>query len=107
MPAVSLTGLSASGTYCLDAAGQYGADCPDTNGKLANTQVSGLYANVSVTFALATAQHLNAFFHGARLAAQLATGTMPTVVAAEQKNAAGYVSGGLTLTLGFGAAAQR
>ena len=107
MPAVSLTGLSASGTYCLDAAGQYGADCPDTNANLAHAQASGLYPNVSVTFALAIAHHLNAFFHGARLAAQLAAGTMPTVVAADQKNATGFVSGGLTLTLGFGAAAQR
>lgn len=62
------------------------------------------YPTVSGTVALDVAHHLNTFFHGVRLAAQLVTGTMPTVVAADQKNATGYVSSGLTLTLGFGAA---
>ena len=104
MPAVSLTGLSANGTYCLDAAGQFGADCPDTNANPVRAQANGFYPSVSGTIALEIARHLNTFFHGARLAAQIATGTMPTVVAADQKDATGYVSGGLTLTLGFGAA---
>ncbi len=103
MPAVSLTGLSASGTYCLDAAGQYGADCPDTNANPVRAQASGFYPSVSGTIALDIAHHLNTFFHGVRLAAQIATGTMPTVVAADQKNATSYVSSGLTFTLGFGA----
>jgi hypothetical protein len=106
MPAVSLTGLSANGTYCLDAAGQYGADCPDTNANVVSARASGFYPSVSGTIALDIAHHLNTFFHGVRLAAQLATGTMPTVVAADQKDATGYVSGGLTLSLGFGAAQQ-
>ena len=104
MPAASLTGLSASGTYCLDTAGQYGADCPDTNANVVSARASGFYPTVSGTIALDIAHHLNIFFHGVRLAAQMATGRMPTVVAAEQRNATGYVSGGLTLTLGFGAA---
>jgi len=42
-------------------------------------------------------------FHGLRLAADLAGGTLPTVVAGQQHGAKLFGTGGLSLALGFGA----
>jgi len=101
---VALTGLSASGAYCLDAGGQYGVDCPDEGAVLSNAKVSGVYPSANAGLALEIAQHLDSAFHGGRIALSAGGGTMPTVVAASQQSARAYAALGLTLTLGFGAA---
>ncbi|HEX3851608.1 MAG TPA: hypothetical protein VHW01_11620 [Polyangiaceae bacterium] len=48
----SLTGLSASGSYCVDATGTFGEDCPDGMPALTNAKVSGFYPSLNGGFAL-------------------------------------------------------
>jgi hypothetical protein len=103
MTALSLTGLNASGTYCLDDASAYGVDCPTPPSNVTNASAGGFYPGMSGALAFDFARHLHSAFHGGRLVADVATGTMPTVVGGNQKDAAVFVAGGLSLTLAFGA----
>ena len=103
MAAASLTGLTASGTYCLDASGAYGVDCPTPPDAVTNASVSGFYPSMSGALAFDFARHIQSVFHGGRLVADVATGTMPTVIGGSQKDAYVFVAGGLSLTLAFGA----
>ena len=48
--------------------------------------------------------HFDGAFHGARIAALGAVGKMPRVESGEQRDAKTYVSAGLAVTLGLGAA---
>lgn len=104
----TLTVLDASGSYCLDAGGQFGVDCDDepTRRTLVSGSAGGAFPSGHVGLALDFARRLRSAFHGARLAVDLAGGTMPKVVGAQQQDAELYGAGGLSLTLGFGAAAQ-
>jgi hypothetical protein len=73
---------------------------------LVSASASGIFPSGHVGVALDFARHLRAVFHGARLAIDLAGGTMPRVIGAEQGDAELYGAGGLSLTLGFGASRQ-
>ncbi|HEY1535987.1 MAG TPA: hypothetical protein VGF76_18335, partial [Polyangiaceae bacterium] len=71
----ALTGLSASGSYCVDAAGTYGMDCADGTTALSDAKVSGLYPSLNAGLALDFAQHRESVFHGVRLALGAGGGT--------------------------------
>jgi hypothetical protein len=99
----ALTGLSASGSYCLDDAGSYGVDCPDGTPALTDAKVSGVYPSLNAGFALDFAQHLQSVFHGVRLALNAGGGTMPRVIAGEQRAPRLFAAGGATLSVALGA----
>jgi hypothetical protein len=99
----ALTGLSATGAYCLDEAGNYGVDCPDGTPTLSNAKVSGLYPSLNAGMALDFAEHLASVFHGVRLALGAGGGTMPRVIAGEQRSPRLYAAGGATLSVALGA----
>jgi hypothetical protein len=103
LAAASLTGLSASGDYCVDAEGQFGIDCPDMSPRVAHATAGGLYPSVTAGVAIDLARHLDLAFHGGRIALMAGAGTMPAVVAAQQTRAQLYGAAGLTVTVGFGA----
>jgi len=103
---LSLTGVWASGKYCVDAAQKYAVDCPappKPPGPMQSASAEGAYFALASGVAADMGRHLDGIFHGARLALTAAGGTMPRVVARQQEGAEFYVSGGLSLTLGFGA----
>jgi hypothetical protein len=98
----ALTGLSASGHYCLDAAGEHGTTCSNPPTRVTAASIGGLYPSASVGVSLDFARHLETFFHGGRLALGFSGGTMPTAIAGQQTGAHWYGTGGASLTLGFG-----
>jgi hypothetical protein len=57
-----------------------------------------------VGLALDVGSKLQSVFHGARLTLVGAFGTMPTVVNGAQESSSAYVTVGLSLTVGLGAA---
>src|SRR5262249_11457637 len=99
----SVTGLNASGEYCLAANGQYGIDCGDPPVNLTRADASGLYPALNAGIALDLGRRLPIIFHGGRLALLAAAGTMPTVMGGEQQSARSYGSLGLSLSFGLGA----
>jgi hypothetical protein len=99
----ALTGLSAHGQYCLDAAQQYGDTCGTPPLRLTPVSGSGLYPSATAGLSLDFARHLAVFFHGGRLGLAVAGGTMPTAIGGKQASAHWYGSAGLSLMLGFGA----
>ena len=99
----AVTGLTADGSYCLDAAGRYGVDCPDSGAVLTDTSAGGLYPSVNAGLTVDFARHLDLAFHGVRLSLGVAGGTMPRVIAGEQRSPRLYGAGGATLSVAFGA----
>lgn len=101
----TLTALDADGDYCLDGQGRYGVDCEDApaDRRRVAGSVEGFYPSAHVGVSVDFARHWQSFFHGARLALDVAGGTMPVVVGGEQQSARPYSTVGLSLTLGFGA----
>jgi hypothetical protein len=99
----ALTDLSANGSYCLDDAGTYGVDCPDGTPALTDAKVSGIYPSLNAGLALDFARHLESVFHGVRLALGAGGGTMPRVIAGEQRAPRLYAAGGATLSVALGA----
>jgi hypothetical protein len=100
----SLTGLSASGRYCLDAQQRFGTDCPDEGAAPALARAGGFYPAGTAAIAVDTARHFHGVFHGMRIALMAGGGTMPRLVGAEQASAHTYAAAGLSLTLGLGEA---
>ncbi len=98
----SLTGLDAAGHYCLDGNGVYGVDCSETQTPVA-AQAKGFYPAGTAGLALDFGRHLDAVFHGGRLAIMGSAGTQPHVEGGGQQAARFYTSGGLMLTVGMGA----
>lgn len=104
---VNLTVLDAEGRYCLDSEERYGIDCP-TPGAAGSAEpvaaeLSGIFPSAHVGVSADFARHLRGAFHGVRLGLDLAGGTMPTVVGAEQRGMRFYGAGGLSLTVAVGA----
>jgi len=105
--AASLTGISAKGSYCVDADRRYGIDCPnppDPPGPRVDASAGGLYPAAVGTIAIDIGRRLKGEFHGGRIALMGGGGTMPRVVGGEQESAKPYASAGLSLTVGFGEA---
>jgi hypothetical protein len=101
----TFTALDAHGQYCLDGDRRYGVDCPTDVSSQVRTSASaaGIFPSAHAGLSLDFARHLRTPFHGARLAVDLAGGTLPTVVGGDQHGAKLFGSGGLSLTLGLGA----
>jgi hypothetical protein len=101
---VAATGLDAEGTYCLDAERRFGTDCgSQTASSPIDATAGGVYPSATATLALDSGRHLAGVFHGGRLALMGAVGSQPVVEGGDQKSARLVRSGGLSLTLGFGA----
>jgi len=100
--AASLTGISAKGTYCVDADHRYGVDCPDTPEPRIDASAGGLYPSGVGTLAIDVGRRFKGEFHGARVALMGGGGTMPRVVGGQQEGAKPYAAAGLTLTVGLG-----
>jgi hypothetical protein len=103
--ALTGTGISATGNYCVDAMGM-GTDCDTStpsNNKMVNGTLQGFYG--SATASLAADFHpQHSWFHDARLAILGSAGEMPTLVNGEQRDGVPYASMGLMLSVGVGAA---
>ena len=100
----TFTGLNADGQYCLGPDARYGVDCPtDGSGVPVLASASGIFPSGHAGLSLDFAQRLRVPFQGVRLAADLAGGTLPTVVGGQQHNAQLFGSAGLSLTVGIGA----
>jgi hypothetical protein len=101
--AVNATYVSATGTYCVNPEGD-GIDCAeDGSVPRIDGELAGLYAAATLTLALDIARTGAGNFHGARLAAMLSAGNMPRLIDGRQRTGDLYITGGLSLTLGFGA----
>jgi hypothetical protein len=102
--AVSATYLDARGTYCTTADG-LGADCDEDGGnRVVDGTVRGVFGAATATLGLDFGRLPAGSFHSARLALLGAAGVMPQVRDGTETDGVEYVSLGLTLTLGFGAA---
>ncbi len=100
--AVSLTGLWASGRYCVDPAGA-GTDCNgDEHDHLVDATLSGAYVAATTGLSLDLFRSRQSIVHVVRLAAMLTFGAMPRVRDGKQEAGDAYVSGGMTLTVGLG-----
>jgi hypothetical protein len=99
----SATAISAHGTYCADANG-IGVDCSnDGTDSVIDGHMSGLYPAGTVGASLDLGHRKHGFFNAARLAFELAGGQMPLMQNGVETSRGYYTSGGLSLTLGFGA----
>lgn len=107
LASVSAHGVSAEGDYCIDDAGEFARMCPDepptppTPRDMASA--GGVYGAASAGLALSTRRGQPGWYHGARLALVFAAGTMPRIVAGDERSAARYAAAGLALSLAFGA----
>jgi hypothetical protein len=102
--AVSLTGLWASGTYCVATTGE-GIDCNgDANDRVVDARLSGVYVGATTGLSLDLFRSQESVIHVVRLAAMLGFGAMPRVRDGKQEAGDAYVSGGMTLTVGLGRA---
>ena len=101
----SVTGVDAEGTYCVDAQGQYGVDCPEpqNNPVFVSARAVGVYPSARAGLSIELARHIEIPFHGARIDLGVAGGTMPRVVSGVQTGAHTYGEAGATLSVGFGA----
>lgn len=103
--AFAVTGVSASGTYCIDVADGRGIDC-DLDDPARNTTVDGslggVYPAGTATLSLDLRPRAGAL-HVARLGVMATGGLTPSVVGGVQEDARGFFSVGASLTLGFGA----
>jgi hypothetical protein len=98
----SLTGVKADGTYCVDAEGAYGIDCPDTMPSFQHATAGGFYPAATGGVSVDVGRHFNGEFHGGRVELLVGGGTMPKVVGAAQDSAHSYASAGLAVSIGFG-----
>ena len=72
---------------------------PMIDGKL-----SGVFPAATVTLGLDLGRKATGPFHVARLAGMFAAGWMPRIVNGAQDSGEVYITGGVSLTIGFGAA---
>ncbi len=100
--ALSATYLKARGTYCADPEGR-GLDCnEDGSDRMVDGRVDGWFPAATASLALDLGRRPMGAFHGARLALLGTAGRMPQLRDGIEAGRVGYVSMGLTLTLGIG-----
>jgi len=101
--AASATYLSAEGAYCIDSMG-LGDDC-DNDGSVPRVaaEIEGVYSAATASLALELGPRAG-WFHGLRVGGMVSLGHMPRLVAGEQQSGTSYVSAGMSLAMGFGAA---
>jgi hypothetical protein len=102
--ALSVTGISASGDYCMNADG-HGVDCPDEPAPaiLTHASASGAYPAVTAGATLLLGRHHESWIHGGRALLMFGAGLMPRVDGGVQASAQPYASAGLALSISFGA----
>jgi len=101
--ALNATYVSATGQYCVDPEGD-GVDCAeDGSVPRIDGELAGLYTAATLTLALDLYRTGGGVFHGARLGGMFAVGHMPRLIDGRQQKGDAYISGGFSLTLGFGA----
>ncbi len=101
--AVNATYLSATGRYCVNAEGN-GDDCAeDGSVPRIDAELAGLYSAATLTLALDIGRGSKSYFHGARLGGMLSAGHMPRLINGSQRKGDAYLTGGVSLTVGFGA----
>lgn len=102
----AVTGLAADGEYCLDDEGRFGVDCPEPPDPQLRVAVdaSGLYPTGQLGLMVDVLRHRDWAIHGARVGLVGAAGTMPTAEGGRQGPAEPFVSLGLLVTVGLGAA---
>jgi hypothetical protein len=101
--ALNATYLSATGAYCVNPEGD-GVDCAeDGSVPRIDGELAGLYSAATLSLSLDLYRRGGGPFHGARLAGMFAVGHMPRLIDGRQQKGDPYVSGGFSLTLGFGA----
>jgi hypothetical protein len=103
---LSLTAVSADGTYCQDSTDMHGVDCPkppDPPTHVTTGSVSGAYPAGTAGIAIDLVRHHDSPFHGVRVAAMVAGGYMPHLAAGEQVSGTAYFSIGLAISISGGA----
>jgi hypothetical protein len=101
--AVQATYVDASGRYCVNADGN-GIDCADDgSSRIIDGQLEGVYPAATLSASLDFARRAHSMFHSARLGGMISAGHMPRLVDGRQRWGDQYISGGVMLTLGFGA----
>jgi hypothetical protein len=105
----SFTVLDAEGRYCVDPATGFGVDCASQAEARspADASLGGVFPSAHAGLSLELARHLKVPFHGVRVGVDLAGGTLPTLLAGEQRSAKPYGAAGVSLTLGLGADERR
>jgi hypothetical protein len=101
----SFTAIDAEGQYCASVESGLGVDCPTSetaSARRVDATLSGIFPSVHAGVSVDFGRHLRSPFHGVRLAFDLAGGTLPTLLAGEQRSAKIYGAAGLSLTLGLG-----
>jgi hypothetical protein len=102
--AAQVTYIKASGRYCYDGTSGDGKDCAeDGSVPFSYAKLSGVFPAATLSLAL-DAHVKDSWFHHARLAGMISTGWMPRLVAGDQRAGDPYVTGGVSLTIAFGAA---
>jgi hypothetical protein len=100
---VSATGIWANGHYCVDTTGD-GIDCNnDGHDTVVNATVDGFYGAATAGLSLDLFRNPHGWFHVARLATMVSVGAMPRLNDGVQQTGDKFITGGATLTLGFGA----
>src|SRR5437764_1223797 len=83
----ALPGVAAEGTYCVDAQGVYGVDCPDKMPSYQHSKAGGVYPAATGGLSVDVGRHFDGEFHGGRVELLVAGGTMPRVVGGTQESA--------------------
>jgi hypothetical protein len=100
--ALNATYISATGEYCVGQDGN-GVDCAeDGSVPRIDGDLAGLYSAATLTLSLDIGRSSKSNFHGARLAAMLSGGHMPRLINGSQRKGDLFLTGGVTLTVGFG-----
>jgi hypothetical protein len=100
---INATYIDASGTYCVDADGN-AIDCDeDGTSPTVDGELSGVYTAGNLMLALDIARRPTGTLHLVRLGAMFSFGHMPRLVDGRQQYGDIFLSGGVALTLGFGA----
>ncbi len=104
MASLAMVYTTASGTYCIDDSG-FGADCPSTGPRVQqDAELDVLSPAVTAGVGLDLGRTRAHWFHGGRVALMFSAGTMPRVRDGMHDGSRRIASGGLVLTLAFGAA---
>ena len=104
--AAQVTYIKSSGRYCYDAANGNGKDCAE-DGTVPRTdaKLSGVFPAATLSLAI-DLHYRESVFHHARLAGTIGGGWMPRLVTGDQRSGDPYLTGGVSLMIAFGSAAE-
>jgi len=104
---LSITNVTADGTYCVDAATEtHAVDCPDPYPEppppQATAALTGVYPALTLGVAADLLNLQRSVLHGVRVELMVGAGAMPRVEDGVQQRATGYLTLGFSLTLSVG-----